>query len=292
MIASKQIAENYVETGRKKAELPVSHMLILGFFAGMFIALAGAGASVASAAMTNASASRIASALVFPAGLALVVCTGAELFTGNCLMTISALQKRISVGGLFKNLLFVYLGNLIGAIFVAVLFVYGHIPSLYGSALAQVLLNTAVSKVTLTLPEVLCRAVLCNVLVCIAVWAAMSSEQVSGKILALYPPVAIFILCGFEHCIANMFYIPAGLMIMGEYGQDRASRAGHRESAAGVRSDGVETYAGPHQEQQQDGQDFPGRQVRQTARLLSVDRRIPAPCRMGKWRAGGDQLGG
>ena len=210
MIASKQIAENYVETGRKKAELPVSHMLILGFFAGMFIALAGAGASVASAAMTNASASRIASALVFPAGLALVVCTGAELFTGNCLMTISALQKRISVGGLFKNLLFVYLGNLIGAIFVAVLFVYGHIPSLYGGDLAQVLLNTAVSKVTLTLPEVLCRAVLCNVLVCIAVWAAMSSEQVSGKILALYPPV--------EHCIANMFYIPAGLMIMGEYG--------------------------------------------------------------------------
>ena len=190
MVASKQIAENYVEMGRKKAELPVSHMLILGFFAGMFIALAGAGASVASAAMTNASASRIA----------------------------SALQKRISVGGLFKNLLFVYLGNLIGAIFVAVLFVYGHIPSLYGGDLAQVLLNTAVSKVTLTLPEVLCRAVLCNVLVCIAVWAAMSSEQVSGKILALYPPVAIFILCGFEHCIANMFYIPAGLMIMGEYG--------------------------------------------------------------------------
>mgnify|MGYP003202540382 FL=1 len=101
---------------------------------------------------------------------------------------------------------------------MAILFVYGHIPSLYGGDLAQVLLNTAVSKVTLTLPEMLCRAILCNVLVCIAVWAAMSSEQVSGKILALYPPVAIFILCGFEHCIANMFYIPAGLMIMGEYG--------------------------------------------------------------------------
>ena len=222
MIASKQIAENYVETGRKKAELPVSHMLILGFFAGMFIALAGAGASVASAAMTNASASRIASALVFPAGLALVVCTGAELFTGNCLMTISALQKRISVGGLFKNLLSFSLSHwaflALNSSRMSVLFVYGHIPSLYGGDLAQVLLNTAVSKVTLTLPEVLCRAILCNVLVCIAVWAAMSSEQVSGKILALYPPVAIFILCGFEHCIANMFYIPAGLMIMGEYG--------------------------------------------------------------------------
>ena len=149
MIASKQIAENYVETGRKKAELPVSHMLILGFFAGMFIALAGAGASVASAAMTNASASRIASALVFPAGLALVGCTGAELFTGNCLMTISALQKRISVGGLFKNLLFVYLGNLIGAIFVAVLFVYGHIPSLYGGDLAQVIESVTVLNCSL-----------------------------------------------------------------------------------------------------------------------------------------------
>ena len=144
--------------GQKKAELPVSHMLIPAFSPECSSRWQARGLRLPGST-TNASASRIASALVFPAGLALVVCTGAELFTGNCLMTISALQKRISVGGLFKNLLFVYLGNLIGAIFVAVLFVYGHIPSLYGGDLAQVLLNTAVSKVTLTLPEVLCRAV-------------------------------------------------------------------------------------------------------------------------------------
>ena len=100
-----------------------------------------------------------------------------------------------------------------------------------------------------------------------------------------------------EDCVIENLTLPVlyeAPIMLEEAGlaKDRASRAGHRESAAGVRSDGVETYAGPHQEQQQDGQDFPGRQVRQTARLLSVDRRIPAPCRMGKWRAGGDQLGG
>ena len=121
----------------KKAELPVSHMLILGFFAGMFIALAGAGASVASAAMTNASASRIAFGTRIPGRIGAGGLHRGGTFHWELPDDDLGAQKRISVGGLFKksSVLF-YLGNLIGAIFVAVLFVYGHIPSLYGGDLA------------------------------------------------------------------------------------------------------------------------------------------------------------
>ena len=125
MISSDQIAKNYDIAGVRKANLPGLHMLLLGFFAGMFIALAGAAASVASADITNPSAARIVSALVFPAGLAMVICNGSELFTGNCLMVISLLDHKITFKALMKNYLFVYLGNLIGSLFVSVLFVYG-----------------------------------------------------------------------------------------------------------------------------------------------------------------------
>lgn len=218
MISSDQIAKNYDIAGVRKANLPGLHMLLLGFFAGMFIALAGAAASVASADITNPSAARIVSALVFPAGLAMVICNGSELFTGNCLMVISLLDHKITFKALMKNYLFVYLGNLIGSLFVSVLFVYGHIPGLYDGLLAQNMVNTAVTKVSLSFSEVFFRGILCNVMVCVAVWMGMSATHVSGKILAVYPPISAFVLCGFEHCVANMFYIPAGMMTASAYG--------------------------------------------------------------------------
>lgn len=218
MISSDQIAKNYDIAGVRKANLPGLHMLLLGFFAGMFIALAGAAASVASADITNPSAARIVSALVFPAGLAMVICNGSELFTGNCLMVISLLDHKITFKALMKNYLFVYLGNLIGSLFVSALFVYGHIPGLYDGLLAQNMVNTAVTKVSLSFSEVFFRGILCNVMVCVAVWMGMSATHVSGKILAVYPPISAFVLCGFEHCVANMFYIPAGMMAASAYG--------------------------------------------------------------------------
>ena len=218
MISSDQIAKNYDIAGVRKANLPGLHMLLLGFFAGMFTALAGAAASIASADITNPSAARIVSALVFPAGLAMVICNGSELFTGNCLMVISLLDHKITFKALMKNYLFVYLGNLIGSLFVSVLFVYGHIPGLYDGLLAQNMVNTAVTKGSLSFSEVFFRGILCNVMVCVAVWMGMSATHVSGKILAVYPPISAFVLCGFEHCVANMFYIPAGMMTASAYG--------------------------------------------------------------------------
>ena len=147
MIASKQIAENYVETGRKNGGTSGVSYADTRLFRRNVHRAGRRGASVASAAMTNASASRIASALVFPAGLALVVCTGAELFTGNCLMTISALQKRISVGGLFKKSSVCLSGKSDWRdLCDGFICLRAYLPSLYGGDLAQVLLNTAVSQ--------------------------------------------------------------------------------------------------------------------------------------------------
>ena len=148
----------------------------------------------------------------------MVICNGSELFTGNCLMVISLLDHKITFKALIKNYLFVYLGNLIGSLFVSVLFVYGHIPGLYVGLLALNMVNTAVTKVSLSFSEGFFRGILCNVMVCVAVWMGMSATHVSGKILAVYPPISAFVLCGFEHCVANMFYIPAGMMAASAYG--------------------------------------------------------------------------
>ena len=145
----------------------------------------------------------------------MVICNGSELFTGNCLMVISLLDHKITFKALMKNYLFVYLGNLIGSLFVSVLFVYGHIPGLYDGLLAQNMVNTAVTKVSLSFSEVFFRGILCNVMVCVAVWMGMSATHVSGKILAVYPPISAFVLCGFEHCVANMFFLPMGLVLNG-----------------------------------------------------------------------------
>ncbi len=218
MLSPLQIAEKYISIGKEKTEMPISKMFILAIFAGMFIAFAGGSAAIASAAVENASIARLINALVFPAGLAMVVLAGSELFTGNNLILISVLKKQIKVFSFMKVLAVVYIGNLIGSVLIALLFVYSHTPDLYGGLLAQFLVNTASAKTSINLQDALLRSVLCNVLVCIAVWISAGAQSVPGKIMGLYPPIFLFVLAGYEHCVANMFYIPAGIFCTYEYG--------------------------------------------------------------------------
>lgn len=213
-----QIAESYVAVGAGKAKQPVPKLFVLAFFAGLFISIAGASAMIASATVPDPSASRLVNSLIFPAGLVMVVLAGSELFTGDCLMVISAVKKSITWKELVKTWCVVYLGNLTGALFVAVLFVFGHTPDLFGGALAQNLVNTAVSKTSLGFSDAFIRGVLCNILVCIAVWITLGGSTASEKVIGLYPPIFVFVLAGYEHCVANMFYIPAGILAAGEYG--------------------------------------------------------------------------
>ena len=204
MNSPKDIARTYIDTGAAKAALPLPRMLLLAVLAGAYIALAGTAASIGTAL-----AGRLAGACIFPAGLAMVIIAGSELFTGNNLMIISLLEKRITLAQLLRAWAVVYLGNLAGGVLVAALAVGG--GTLDG--IAEAVLSTAVNKVTLSFGAAVMRGILCNVLVCAAVWMAMAATSAGGKILCLYMPVMAFVLCGFEHCIANMFYIPAGLFM-------------------------------------------------------------------------------
>ncbi len=213
-----EIARNFVEIGIHKVKLSAWKMLILGFFAGMFIGFAGIASTTAAATITSASVARLVSACVFPAGMAMVLVAGSELFTGNNLIIISVLQKKTGVVGMLKNWFFVFLGNFLGAGFVAVMVVYAHLPDLYGGLLAEKMVAAALSRVNQTFLEAFMRGILCNILVCIAVWAAFAAKRVSGKLLMSFWPVMLFVLCGFEHSIADIYFGIAGIAAASEYG--------------------------------------------------------------------------
>ena len=212
MKSSRQILENYRNIGTAKCSLSAGKMILSGTFAGLFIAFGAFGSQIVGASVQDPGLAKLLGALVFPVGLTLVLCVGTELFTGNSLLAIPLLEKKITLGGMLKNWSLVYLGNLIGSLIMAVLAVYSNLPAMYGGNLANVMVSAAVSKCTLTFGEALMRGILCNVLVCLAVWVSFAADEQAGKILGLYLPTMLFVLCGFEHCVANMYFIPAGMM--------------------------------------------------------------------------------
>lgn len=198
-----EIARSFGELGVKKAGTPVPRAFLLAILAGMFIAFAGVGSTIAGAAVN-----KLAGACVFPAGLAMVVIAGSELFTGDNLMVVSLLEKKITAGQLIRTLIVVYLGNLVGAALVAVLAVLGGTLDPW----AEAAVAAAAAKASLPFAAALIRGVMCNILVCIAVWMAAAAKEPVGKIVGLYFPIMVFVLCGYEHCVANMYYLPAGIL--------------------------------------------------------------------------------
>lgn len=218
MNTPQQIAELYAEAGVFKTKLSTCHTLLLAFFAGMFIAFGAVGSQIASCLVTDPSAARMLSAVVFPVGLLMVLIAGAELFTGNCLLTLSCLDKRIKVSAMLRNWGLVYLGNFLGGVFLAWMLTYSHTLSLFDGKLAQLVVNTATTKVHLSFSDAFLRGILCNLLVCLAVWISFAAKDVTGKVVGMFFPTMVFVLSGYEHCIANMYFIPAGLFTSAEYG--------------------------------------------------------------------------
>ena len=203
MLTPAQIAEKTITAGVTKANLKWWQMILLGIFAGMFIALAATGATFG-----NIYGGKIAGACIFTAGLAMVVVAGSELFTGNNLMLMALFDGKIGLLKLLKNWSLVFLGNFLGALFIATVVTLSGIFNYASDAV----ISTAVAKTSLPFFEALLRGVLCNILVCIAVWMAFSANTTQGKIAAVFFPVMLFVLSGFEHSVANMFYIPAGML--------------------------------------------------------------------------------
>lgn len=213
-----EIAKNFVEIGIHKVRLSAFKMLLLGVFAGMFIGFAGISATTGGATVENASLSRLVSACLFPAGMAMVIVAGSELFTGNNLIILAVLEKKVRVREMIKNWVFVFLGNFIGATAIAGMVVYGHVPDLFGGRLANSIVNAAILRVNLSFGDSFIKGILCNVLVCIAIWSAFAAKTVSGKLLMSFWPVMTFVLCGFEHSIADIYFCMAGIFTAQEYG--------------------------------------------------------------------------
>ena len=218
MYGPAEIAKRYSEAGAAKTRLAMPKAVILSTFAGMFIAFGAFGSQMVGLNGGSDPLAKLAGAAVFPVGLLMVLMAGAELFTGNSLIIISVLDGKATVKGMLRNWVIVYIGNFIGSIFVAVMLTYSHAYSQFGGQLAESVVATAQNKVLLSYPDALLRGILCNILVCIAVWISFSAEDVAGKILGLYLPIMLFVASGYEHSVANMYFIPAGILTSMEYG--------------------------------------------------------------------------
>lgn len=210
----KQIAEKVDNIGVTKARLPMLSMVMLGVLAGAFI---GLGALyfvlIKSDANLGFGTSQMLGGLAFSLGLLLVVVAGAELFTGNNLLAMAWADNKITTTELLRNWLVVACSNFIGAAGLAVLvYVSGHTELNHG-VIAERYLQIAQAKCSLPFWTAFFRGVLCNILVCMAIWMAMAGRSVVDKAVAIVFPISAFVAAGFEHSIANMFFIPLAMCI-------------------------------------------------------------------------------
>ncbi|MCL2305906.1 MAG: formate/nitrite transporter family protein [Planctomycetaceae bacterium] len=210
-----EIAQTISDSGVAKASASFRRLFILGILAGAYIAFAANASTMAAFNLLIDPATyglgRCLAGAVFPGGLMLVVIAGGELFTGNTMMLLPLSQRRIRLTGLLRNWCIVYVGNFVGSIFVAWLIVFSRQLSTANHLLGGVAINTAVAKCSLNFSQALVLGILCNWLVCLAVWMSVAAKDIPGKILAIFFPIWLFVASNFEHSIANMYYIPVGL---------------------------------------------------------------------------------
>lgn len=214
-----EIAINTIETAIKKSKLSVMQTIILATLAGTYIGLGSHAYIIVTQTMgknIDAGLAAFLGAAVFPVGLMMVLIAGGELFTGNNLMSIAVLDGKLKISKLFRNWSLVYIGNFIGGMGLAYLI---YKTGLYkeGSALAEHALAVAEKKMHLSFEQALIKGILCNIIVSLSVWMAYATKDAAGKILAIWFPVMMFIVCGFEHCVANMFFLALAKFIGANY---------------------------------------------------------------------------
>lgn len=199
-----------------KTQLPVARCFVLAMMAGAFVAF---GAMFFCTFLGDATlpfgVQRVVGGLCFCLGLVLVLCCGAELFTGNALMVTALASRKITLGAMLKNWVVVWLGNLAGALVVVFIVFMAHVADMNGGNVGSVMISTAVSKVTPDWVTLFFKGILCNILVCLAVWIGFGARTVTDKVIGILLPISAFVACGFEHCVANMFFLPMGLVLNG-----------------------------------------------------------------------------
>lgn len=214
MLTPAEIISAYADIGAKKSASTSKKLLPLAILAGFIVACAGAATTTAAHAVENISAAKIICGLLFPFALAIVMLMGAELFTGNCMIPVSIWEKKTSPASMLRNWGIVYFGNLTGSVLIAAACAYSGQFGYSNGQLAVYVVKTAVSKCSLSFFSAVVFGVLCNLLVCLGVLCSLSAKDTPGRILGAHIPVSFFVMCGFEHSVANMYYIPAGLFAM------------------------------------------------------------------------------
>lgn len=210
----REIARKVETIGVGKARLPLLTMLLLAMLAGAFIGLGALFFTLVRADATLGFATaQVLGGVVFSLGLILVVVAGAELFTGNNLLAMAWAGRRITTAELLRNWVVVALGNLAGAAGLALLVVLAGHGDLNDGAVGETYLRIATAKVALPFWTAFFRGVLCNVLVCMAVWMSIAGRSVTDKVLAIVFPIAAFVAAGFEHSVANMYFIPVAMLL-------------------------------------------------------------------------------
>jgi formate transporter len=220
----REIAQLVDTRGVAKAEAPVVTTFVLGVLAGAFIGLGAVLSTViASGSTLGYGPTRWLAGVGFSLGLVLVVVAGAELFTGNNLISMSFVSRRITLGRLLRNWGIVYVGNLVGALSIVVMVWLAQWWKQGDGVVGATALATAATKTSLPFGAIFMRGILANALVCLAVWLATGGRSVVDKVFAIILPISAFVAAGFEHSVANMYFIPIGMLIKNEAGLAKAS---------------------------------------------------------------------
>lgn len=195
-----------------KTKKTILELLISGMLAGAFIAIGASSSSAAVYGISNTGLAKTLAGVIFPVGLIFVVMIGGELFTGDCLMSLDAMNKRVKITQIIRVLALVFVFNMLGALLIVCLVNRSGQLDYGNGALAASAIKTAYNKLNLGFGKALCSGIMCNILVCLAVLLAGTAKDATGKIFAIFFPIWAFVIGGYEHCVANMYYIPAGLL--------------------------------------------------------------------------------
>lgn len=214
------MARQAEDVGKAKAEMGTANVLALGGLAGAFIAIGAAFATTVTAGADGLpfGVARLLAGLAFSLGLILVLVAGAELFTGNNLIGMAWASGRISTSRLLRNWVLVYCSNFAGALATVGLVYAARQYTFGGGSIGRQALSIADAKVELGFDQAIVLGILGNALVCIAVWLCYSARTTTDRILAITPPIAAFVAAGFEHSVANMYFVPIGIAIKGDAG--------------------------------------------------------------------------
>lgn len=229
-----EVVDANIASGKVKANLPLVKMILLGVLAGIFIAIGGEASSLASHNIDNVGLARTITGAIFPVGLMMIVLVGGELFTGNTMIIMAVMDKQATVLQYVRNLVVVWFSNLVGSLIIVFLTFYSGQWNYTAGGLGAYTIKIAYGKVNLDFGTAFASGILCNILVCVAVLMAIAAKDIAGKIWAIFFPIFAFVISGFEHCVANMYYIPAGMIAA-----TNPTYAAKAEELYGISADGL-----------------------------------------------------